>query len=203
MSEAKQKSVENLKDLYSIIVGVALSYAIYTIIDTHQKTIPVKFSLLPCFVAFIVTLIPFYHGALRHLDRTYVESGGKQTRGGALLADFLLLFAEACLLLILAVLLAAPGFFVWALATLFALDAIWGFAAHLAFTQDVGSKPEVKWAVLNLITTAVLAVCLFELAFPPSALAANASLLPVVAIVTIVRTVLDYVLCWGFYYPED
>jgi hypothetical protein len=120
-----------LENLYSVVVGLGLSLSIFNLIDTTRTPIPIKLELLPFFLAFIVTLIPFYHGALRHLDITYVEQGGKQVRNGALFADFAILFIEGCLLLALAVLLSTPQFFAWGLAALLAIDTIWGFAAHL------------------------------------------------------------------------
>jgi hypothetical protein len=47
---------------------------------------------------FLIIIVPFYHGAVRHLFATYIEDGGsKRIKNGALLADFFLLFVEGYL----------------------------------------------------------------------------------------------------------
>ena len=62
--------------------------------------------------ALLVTLIPFYHGALRHLDEQYAGAGARQARG-FVLVDFLVLFLESCVFLALAVSIARPEVFGW------------------------------------------------------------------------------------------
>ncbi len=203
MSEAQANSVRNLENLYSVIVGLGLSLAIFNLIDTTRGAVPIKLELVPFFLAFLVTLIPFYHGALRHLDITYVEKGGKQVRTGALLADFSILFIESCFLLALAVLLPTPQFFAWGLATLLSIDTIWGFAAHIGFSQEVKPKAELRWALINLITTGVLVIYFGAIGiFPPTAGASEPKLAIGILSVSVVRTVIDYALCWNFYYPS-
>lgn len=202
MNEAKANSVRNLENLYTVVVGLGLSLAIYNFIDTTQKPVPVKLESVPFFLAFLVTLIPFYHGALRHLDITYVERGGRQVRSGALLADFIILFIESCLFLGLAVLLSTPQFFAWGLVILLTVDAIWGFAAHIGFSQEVKPKAEVRWAFINFIATVVLVVYLVMSDVWPSKVGTTATKLGIfVVAVSFVRTVIDYSACWNFYYP--
>jgi lysylphosphatidylglycerol synthetase-like protein (DUF2156 family) len=165
--------------------------------------VPIKLELLPVFIAFLVTLIPFYHGALRHLDMTYVEQGGKQVRSGALLADFTILFIESCLLLALAILLPTPQFFAWGLAALLTIDTIWAFFAHLCFSQAVKPKAELRWGLINLITTGVLVMFFVMIGiFPPMVGGSEPKLGILILTVSVVRTVIDYAWCWDFYYPS-
>lgn len=202
-SEAQANSVKNLESLYSVVVGLALSLGVFNLIDMTRGAIPLKLELVPFFLAFLVTLVPFYHGALRHLDVTYVEHGGKQVRTGALLADFSILFIQSCLLLALAVLLPTPQFFAWGFAILLGVDTVWAFAAHLAFSQEVKPKAEVRWAMINLITTGILLVSFVVIGlYPPTAGPAEHRLTVSLLTVSVVRTVLDYTLCWDFYYPS-
>src|SRR4051794_37746654 len=104
---SQSRSVQNLENLYSVVIGAGLSFGIVTLVDPSKAPVPLRFELLPYFVSYLVTLIPFYHGALRHLDVVYIE-GKRPVRSGALLLDFLGLFLESCLFLALAVLLRAP-----------------------------------------------------------------------------------------------
>lgn len=203
MSVAQTNSVRNLEHLYTTVVALALSLAIYNIIDVTREGVPFKLELVPIFFAFLVTLIPFYHGALRHLDITYVEEGGRHVKKYALLIDFSALFIEGCLFVILSALLSRPLFFVWGLVTLLAFDTIWGVVAYLGFSRMGKSKPELTWALINLVSTIVMSVYLVVLGFVPSAENANDLKLTVgILAFSLLRTVVDYVLCWNTYYPS-
>jgi len=204
VNKAQTNSVRNLQNLYSIVVGLGLSLSIYNLIDTSREGVPFKLELVPFFVSFLVTLIPFYHGALRHFDATYVEQGSRQVRSGALLADFVILFVESCILLTLAVLLPTPQFFAWGLVILLALDSIWGFVAHLVFSQEAKTKPELRWALINFVTVVILIVSFVIInMFPPVAGSNDMKLWVIILSVSVIRTIIDYVLCWDFYFPKS
>jgi hypothetical protein len=204
VKEAQKNSVRNLQNLYSIVVGLGLSLSIYNLVDTSREGVPFKLELLPFFFSFLLTLIPFYHGALRHLDATYVERGGRQVRSGALLADFALLFFESCILLGLAVLLPIPRFFAWGFVILLTLDTIWGFLVYLVFSQDAKPKPELRWALINFVTAVILSICFVIIdIFPPVAGAGELKLWVIIFSVSFIRTIVDYRLCWNFYFPKS
>ncbi len=171
--------------------------------DASRAPIPLKVGLLPLFFSYLLTLIPFYHGALRHLDVTYVEKAGREVRSGALLADFLVLFLESCLLFSLAVLLPAPQLYAWGLAALLVVDTGWGFLAHIAFSQSGEHKAELRWALINLLTGGVLCVLLTVIGpFPPQADVTDGKLGVIVLVISVGRSCMDYALNWHFYYPS-
>jgi hypothetical protein len=146
-------------------------------------------------------IVPFYHGAVRHLFATYVEQGGSQRiKNGALLADFFLLFPEGCLFVMMASVLTEPVMYGWVLVALLALDSVWGFLAGLAFTDARAQHPERTWSLINLVTAAILSLCLifFEPMFVSKPLLSEAGLFVIIAL----RTIVDYMLCWNFYFPE-
>ena len=203
MNESKANSVRNLEHLYTTGVALALSLAIYNLIDTTRATVPFKLELWPFFVAFLITLIPFYHGALRHLDITYIEKGGKQVHKVALLLDFLILFIESCAFIVLAVLLLKPLFFVWGLVALLVFDAIWAFIVSLGFLKDVKPKAELRWALINLIFTVILSVYLIIFNFVPRAIyVSDIKLITGILCFSILRTIIDYAWCWNIYFPS-
>ena len=152
----QRNSIQNLQTLYTLVVGLGLGYAVLEIVDVKLTPIPLNMSLVPFFLAYMVTLVPFYHGALRHLDATYIEQEGREVRSGALMVDFLLLFIEGCLFIALAALLSDARFFSWGLVALLSVDVVWGFGAHIAFTPSKAEKKETAWAVINLVTVIVL-----------------------------------------------
>lgn len=200
MNKAQENSVRHLENLYTVVVGLGLSISIINLIDATKSPFPVKLKLIPFFLAYIVTLIPFYHGALRHLDFTYVEQDGRHIRSGALIADFGLLFIESCLILALAVLLPMPTYFTWGLIALLSFDAIWGFFAHVGFSPDVKPKAESRWALINIITAVALVLYIIVL----EKMSSSGRMLPWEGIlaISIVRTIIDYYACWETYFPS-
>jgi hypothetical protein len=202
MNGAQVNSVSNLQNLYSVVVGLAVSMAIVNLIDTNRAVVPVKVEFLPFFAAFLFTLVPFYHGALRHLDVTYVEGAIKDLRRGALLADFAFLFAESCVLFCLALLLPAPQFLAWGLVALLAVDSFWAFMAHLAFSAEKKPSAEARWAWINVVACLVLILfLLFASPFPPTSDLGGARLMIGLPVIALFRTVVDYALCWDTYFP--
>jgi hypothetical protein len=163
---------------------------------------PLRFDVLPYFVAYLVTLVPFYHGALRHLDTTYFEDIGTRTKPGALMLDWGLLFVESCLLLGLAVLLQRPEAFSLLICGLLGFDAAWAFLASLAFAP-AGKKhrAEAKWGWINFITALVLAISLLYLASLDPSKPIEFYRWIIVLLLLIARTVCDYGTCWNYYYP--
>jgi len=126
MAGARHNSVTALSELYTVVIGVALSIAIANSLDASAHPVPLKLMTIINVFTFIVLIIPFYHGAVRHLFATYVEQGGSETiKNGALLADFFLLFFEGCLFVLMASVLNDTVAFGWVLVALLMLDSVW------------------------------------------------------------------------------
>lgn len=208
MFDARVNSLRNLSNLYSVVVGVALTSAIYNLIDPKEEVvIPFEWETFFLFLAFIVTILPFYHGALRHLDATYIEDEGKSVQNGAVLADFIILFIEGCFFIALTVLMENSLLFIYAFIILLIIDVSWGFLAHLAFSPNVQKKAENKWAMMNLITIGLILILLARFdSFPFFDIAENVELTKICVyffLITLLRTIVDYVWTWSFYYPES
>ena len=204
MESGRRRTVAHLQTLYTVVVGVALAVALTNLID-QQSAVPIRFAALPYFVAYLFTLVPFYHGALRHLDIAYFETSANSTRPGALMADWSLLFIESCGLLALALLVNRPVPFMFALIALLAFDAVWAFTAHLAFSpRSAVGAAEPRWAKINIVTVLALVGVLVYLD------SVDAETKPVdlyrwvlVTAVAVGRTIWDYVWCWSYYYPHE
>lgn len=205
MKTSRVSSVGHLQTLYTVVVGVALTVALEDISATGsgQTSLLSSVDAVLLLVAFIATLLPFYHGALRHLDVTWIEKEGRDVKSGALLADFVILFVEGCLFLLIARQLSSPFHFGAGLAALLAIDVIWGVVAHAAFTQPGADKAEWKWVQNNVVAVIALLALLFSVktwvAQPAQVTWTVVGLL----IVALVRTIVDYVRSWDFYYPAD
>jgi hypothetical protein len=202
-SHPRERTVTHLQDLYAVVVGLALTASMTNLVNT-AKNPPINLQSLPYFIVFLVTIVPLYHGALRHLDANYIEPGKVQQKAGALMADWSLLFIESCGLLALALLITKDMPFILTFAGLLTFDVLWGFAAHLAFTKKTGGlAAEMKWTVINLVTVVVIALSFVYLD------SLDASVKPVetyrwitMLVIAIARTFVDYSWCWNFYYPS-
>jgi hypothetical protein len=73
-----ERSVDNVQKIYAVIIALAISQAIQNLLKSPGST-TVDLSLkqvsagLPAFIAFLATLVPFWQGMNRHLDRCYLE----------------------------------------------------------------------------------------------------------------------------------
>jgi len=201
MNEARANSVKQLAELYNVVVGVALSLAMYNAVDRNAGLIPLNLSMLLNLITLIAIMIPFYHGAVRHLFCTYVEGGGSShIKSGALLADFILLFIEGCIFVMLASQLDNTASFAALIAALLVLDCVWGFLAGLAFTGAQSQHAEKTWAIINFVAAALIIIALMVGGdfIAKSDIPAQVILL----VIVMMRTVFDYYYTWDFYFPN-
>lgn len=166
------------------------------------------------FVAFVSTLVPFYHGAQRHLDVSYVFDRPKKRDQGLFFGDFMFLFVEACLLIAMGAAVERPLLYLVVWLVLLALDVLWLFVVTFSSgnldsvkpgneVQEARHKPErpiqkLGWAVVNLpmIVLGALVLVLFDSTGAPSVEQAA-----LVLVVSVLRTALDYAWSWHFYFP--
>lgn len=204
--EAETASVGHLQELYTVAVGLALTLGVERFV-TRSALSGIRVEDAVGLAAFVATLLPFYHGAMRHLDHSYIftDRTGNYRRG-ILLLDFVLLFLEAGLLIAMGALISEPPAFVWALVTLLLLDVVWleAFIAVARHTENEGAgllgKHERGWVTVN-VPFIVLILCLAlwsELRSPGVTLVAIA-----VGIAAIGRTVVDYWWNWQVYFPTE
>lgn len=194
-SQAIERSVDSVSKIYAIVIGLALSESIKTLIIRNQQGNPdLSLATLltgaPAFVAFVVTLVPFWHGMNRHLDRCYLEKTATVAQG-ALLFDFAVFFVEASLLFISGWALRSDLVTFYCLGAVLLIDMLWGFISHQIHFPNQKSHV-VKWAAINLVAgMAALGVVAFPFKMKSTVLMA----------VAITRSIVDYWLCWDFYFP--
>src|SRR5690349_850145 len=66
--EARKRSVDNLQRLYTFVVGLAVTEMLRRMLNP----LATDYAVWLMFTAFLFTVVPFYHGANRYLDATYV-----------------------------------------------------------------------------------------------------------------------------------
>ena len=181
------KSVTGLSELYTVVVGLALALGVGSVVGSEGPA-PAPVVYLTG-IAVVVTLIPFYHGGLRHLQETYSDDA--IVRPSLILWDFVLLFVEACLLLAAAASLQSAQRVGWLLVALWLVDVLW-----VAGSRLLGERPPLQWAFSNV--AAVVAVAGLLLVDVGGIVEAVGLL-----IIALARTVADYSLSQDFYFSVD
>jgi len=148
---------------------------------------------LTLFGAFFATIVPFYHGASAYMLRTY-KYGISQSKKGAPLVDFFILTVEGVIFYAIAASIQnLESFIVW-LTLLFLLDIIWvGFTY---FKSADNSQAPKWWAILNG------GMVLFLIIISGLRTEFWVQVHTLLFAVAIVRTCLDYKLCYSIYFPS-
>jgi hypothetical protein len=189
------RSVDSIARIYAVVTALAISQTVQTFLKDSNGNAILSIAGLtpggPALVAFLSTLVPFWHGMNRHLDRCYLEKKETVVRG-ALLFDFAVFFCEASLLFAAGLSLRSGLRSFYVLGLLLLVDMVWGFISHQIHFPGKKSYV-VRWSSINL---AAGALAFFIVIFPFDQ---KAWALTVVAIL---RSITDYALCWRFYFPD-
>jgi hypothetical protein len=195
VEKANIRTVDALQRAYAIVIVLALTTGVKLLIEVtgfSQSTGGAHPAVLPTvllFIAFVLTLVVFYHGMNRHLDDTFVTGTKKIQRPLLLLIDIFVFLVEAALLVVMANSISNPSAFLYSWSALLAVDILWGLFVYL-FVRRV---PPAKWVANNAFFL-VIAWILWLFFFPQNAI--------LIAVVEIARNVVDYQLNWRFYFPS-
>jgi hypothetical protein len=190
-----KRSVDALQRLYTIVVGLALTEGARRVIDPNLASataraapdIPPEVPWM-LFGALVITVVPFYHGANRHLDDSYVfESASKRA---SLIFDFFMLFIEGILFVLMAMTTLAPSTFFLILLSLLGVDILW---AGLSLLTKGPSAALWSWCAVNMATIVLLVLFLY------SPVLREDIRIPMLLIIVIIRTIVDYRLSYDFY----
>jgi len=200
MASVSERSVGHLQTLYSLVIGLALTEAVSTfVLGPEHKPLSGSTNQTqawPMFLAFMATLVPFFHGANRYLDQTYIfqplDDPPIRPRNFTLLVDFIILFVEAGIFYWMALVLTHWQQFFWVLIYLLAIDMAW-----LAFNLIYGTRQKalIGWLCLNAGAVALMWIVMYTPLLP------EAHRSEALMGITVVRTVFDYIWNWKYFYP--
>lgn len=207
-AEGRKRSVDNLQLLYTVVVSLAVTDMLQRVLAIPSGiSIPdlsaIGLAQWLMMVSFLFTVVPFYHGASRYLDATYI-TGERKAQRAALLIDFVFLFIEGILFFVLAEFVGDQQAFYSALALLLLLDVVWVVSSSRLWSIPVAGSTDISntryrlWAVINSVTVIVIGVLVISHLWQGTALQSV-----ILAICAIVRTIIDYTLVFGFYYPPE
>jgi len=197
---ARERSVNNLQLLYTIVVSLAITHTLKDVgkvISSAGLTNFMGFyNELFMFISFMFIVIPFFHGANRYLDATYV-TGERNARHYALLIDFVALFIEGLALFVLGMVIINFNVFYSFLVGLLVFDIIWVGSTSLTGESESDKVFKFKkWAVINAIAVAAILISVWSNLWPSQLIKSI-----MLVLIVISRTIYDYVSVWGFYYP--
>lgn len=198
-----ENSVKSLVNLYTVVIGAALSIAVAGAIDIDKGLESLTTSSMVLFIAFVVTLFPFFHGALRHLDDAYIENDNDHIKTGALIIDFSLLFLHALTFLVLSQLLKKPADFAWLLIGLLAIDVIWGIFAYFGSSSRGKLSPEIRWSIINFFFICGIAFYLIDNDIYLGWQGSSGKLAALTTIACLIRSAADYLWCHEVYFPKE
>jgi hypothetical protein len=202
INKKMENSVRSLVNLYTVIIGVALSLAVVRLVNGSGGLMTTTAPALLLFAAFVATLFPFYHGALRHLDDAYIENDSTTIKTGALVFDFILLFAHGLVFVVLALLISVPNQFAWVLIVLLGVDVLWGVFAHFAASSAQGLGAELKWSIINFIFVCFWTWYLVAHNLYLGETKESMPLAILIFVTCVLRSIADYASCTKFYFPE-
>lgn len=190
------RSVDSVANIYAIVIGLALTQAIEALVgkvgDGGANLDAIRILQgTPAFVALLVTLLPFWHGMNRHLDRCYISKAGSVAHY-AILLDFVTFFLEAILMFVAGWSLRQGLLTFYCLGLLLLVDMVWGFISHLIHFPHEKSHV-IIWSGINIVA-GVIGFCVCAFPFQSKAW--------VLMVLAIGRTVADYLLGGDFYFPR-
>jgi hypothetical protein len=200
-------TVETLQRFYSVIIAIALTGGLAKLITSLESStsIPATVSLVALSIAFLSTVVPFYHGMERHLYVRHIlkpdlGAGGKPI---PLLVDILAFIVEGGILFAMGRKLDQAIVFLQLWSALLIIGIIWTL-----IVWRVEKVTNSIWAWNNIIWLCIAWVVWLG---SPWVLAkagvSSPDQLPaivwLIALVEIGRSVTDYIAYWGFYFPDS
>jgi hypothetical protein len=190
-------AVDNLQRIFTIVLALSLGEAFKQFVSDHAvkpEDRTIRWDRLMALCAFLLLLIPFYHGMGRYFFDVYQTPPRPEPYSRYLLIDSLAFIAMASLFFVMCRELPAVQWrrFYCAVVGILLIDMVWGIGVWLSHRQA-----NAEWLILNAIALPVLVIILAVFRSPRSTFG------PILALLAmIVRTVADYWVSWSFFFPQ-
>jgi len=202
--ERLEYSMKLLKDVITIILGIAFTNTIYWFVmnpetGTLRSLTSFSFSQIVLFFVVLTTLVRFYHGNVRHLSEDYsrIRIIEEKRTGFELALDFFFIFLQSIVFVIMSFYINYFPQIYDLFIILFVIDIFWFLLLGLARAKFELKYPEMKWTVVNILTVFVLLVLRDIAHSDPNTLGIRLLLIIIFA-----NMMLDYGINWQFYFPK-
>ena len=183
--------------LYGVVIALALTTSIGLTVAPHGIALsPFELNVqnLAIFGALFVTIVPFYHGASVYMLTTYRNNSYSARKGAATLVDFFTLSSEGVVFYAMASSINALNSFMLWFIVLLVIDIVWYGFTYFKAEEPKKTAPR-WWTIINGATVLVLIV------LSAVNLEVVVQIYAILFAVAIIRTVLDYSLCFEYYFP--
>jgi hypothetical protein len=197
----------SLKEIVSIVMGLALTNSVLALITNHHYTSVLTLSALPLSgvlytLVLIMNIVRFYHGNMRHMDSLYGVPARKlalSTHGslGSLGVDFSVVFLESVVFAVISFYAGHRADFVLLFLILLAIDLLWNIVTLQEGSEARDVSHQRGWMVNNVLAV----VALLALYFGYQNHHHDLVLLHVAVGVVALNTVIDFAISWKFYFP--
>jgi hypothetical protein len=185
---------------FAILLALALGEAFKLVVSEKEGEEFIAWKKLYALISFLLLILPFYQGMNRYLLLTYgAHSAAPGARSIFLIIDGAVFLFESALFFVMSRTLGIDKWqrFYWVVFVLLVVDTVWGLTVLMR--AEATSVEVIKgWLLLNLITYIAIWVGVYALRriknhHVPAAIALGAMF---------VRTIVDYIIAWGFYFPQ-
>ena len=209
-SDAIASVLRSLKEIVSIVMGLALTNCVMVLITRGHYTSVTALSALPLSsvlysLVLIINIVRFYHGNLRHMDTLYGHSARKvmsSSHGhgpaplGGLGIDFMVVFLQSILFAVISFYTSPRREFLLLFMILLAFDLVWNIVTQQVARDAKDMAHQKRWMLNNVVGVIVMLVMYLEYKQHHQELFLNYG-----AAALAVNTLIDFVLNWKFYFP--
>lgn len=194
LRSANTRTVDALQRFYAMVIALAVTNSVRLLLQTlglipaDQAISATPHLTILLFITFLSTVVVFYHGMNRHLDDTFVIGPRTIPHRLPLLFDIFVFLVEGCLLVAMGSAINSPRVFFYTWTGLLVVDILWGLIVFLV----VRNRAHLRWIANNIVHVGI-AWLFWLVLFPRNVV--------YVAVIEILRTVIDYALNWPFYFP--
>lgn len=193
-------SIQILSYLYSVLIALALTTSVRILLESNNAIETILFSsTLWLFFSFIITIIPFYHGAVQALVTTFegkIDKKKDPRKAYRMFITFAFMISEGIIFFAIASSILSPITFALTLVALFIIDIIW--IAIVKFLSGTDQETPKEWAIMNLAMTVVILILFWPSQYGDAALKSF-----ILFIAACVRTASDYYFTWKYYFRSD
>lgn len=200
-----ESTTSSLKSIIVIVAGLAITNAIVTVLSKNglQTISNLDLDSISLFTIFLMNVIRFHHGNVRHLDTTYKEELGKVNithkpvgSSGKTALDFFVIFIQSILFAWMSFLLKVPTEFFGLFTLVLLIDILWYLTVHGMAKDKESFQHQKRWTINNIVSLLLLIALFLKADKIGITWFTYAS-----AIVAGSNSVVDFWISWSFYFP--
>lgn len=207
--EQMRSMINSLKEIMTIIVGLALTNSIIQFVTVDGAIREIK-DISPesaiIFTLSAITMVRFYHGNFRHLDVVYsyynykddyvYESVKQHPKEEKVALDFFLILIESLILCVMSFYQRIPLYFFYIFIILLIFDIIWFCSIWHVATSEETFKHQKYWTVSNMFTIIALVI----VQSLSTSLKEDITIY-ISSFIILANSLVDYKWNWNFYFP--